>query len=71
MNENESLYLRRGRVILSGSLTDHLYVYAQADFTGSVGGNGLGRGGGQSLLAGSSALRSPELAATVPSRPST
>jgi hypothetical protein len=37
VNEAETLMLRRGRVILSGDLTDHLFVYAQMDFAGSNG----------------------------------
>lgn len=37
VNEAETLFLRRGRVILSGDVTDHLFVYAQLDFAGSTG----------------------------------
>ncbi|MCU0864025.1 MAG: OprO/OprP family phosphate-selective porin [Planctomycetes bacterium] len=37
VNEAETLMLRRGRVILSGDVTDHLFVYAQMDFAGSNG----------------------------------
>lgn len=37
VNEAETLQLRRGRVILSGDVTDHLFVYAQLDFAGSTG----------------------------------
>lgn len=37
VNESDTLLLRRGRVILSGDVTDHLYIYAQADFAGSTG----------------------------------
>jgi hypothetical protein len=37
VNEAETLLLRRGRVILSGDVTDHLFVYAQSDFAGSTG----------------------------------
>ncbi|MBL8898074.1 MAG: porin [Planctomycetes bacterium] len=40
VNEPETFYIRRGRVILSGDVTDHLFVYAQMDFNGSVGGGG-------------------------------
>ena len=36
VNEAETLLLRRGRVILSGDVTDRLFVYAQSDFAGSV-----------------------------------
>jgi hypothetical protein len=35
--EAETVQLRRGRVILSGDVSDHLFVYAQADFAGSTG----------------------------------
>ena len=38
VNEADTLLLRRGRVILSGDVTDHLFVYAQLlDFAGSTG----------------------------------
>jgi hypothetical protein len=37
VNENESLVLRRGRMIFSGDATDHLSTYAQMDFNGSTG----------------------------------
>ena len=35
--ENESFIIRRGRVVLSGDVTDRLALYAQADFNGSTG----------------------------------
>ena len=37
VNESDTLFLRRGRVILSGDVTDHLFLYAQLDFAGSTG----------------------------------
>ncbi len=37
VNENESLVLRRGRMIFSGDATEHLSTYAQFDFNGSTG----------------------------------
>lgn len=37
VNESESIFLRRGRVILSGDITDHAFVYAQMDFAASPG----------------------------------
>ena len=37
VNENESLVLRRGRMIFSGDATDHVSTYAQFDFNGSNG----------------------------------
>ncbi len=40
VNEAETFLLRRGRVILSGDVTDHLFIYAQADFAGSTGVSG-------------------------------
>lgn len=40
VKEAESIGIRRGRLILSGDATNHLYVYAQADFHGSVGPSG-------------------------------
>ena len=33
--ESESIYLRRGRVTLSGDVTDRIYVYAQTEFAGT------------------------------------
>ncbi len=40
VSETESFMIRRGRIILSGDVTDHLFVYAQMDFNGSPGGGG-------------------------------
>ncbi len=40
VKESESFGIRRGRVVLSGDATNHLYVYAQAEFHGSVGPSG-------------------------------
>lgn len=37
VNEPETLFLRRGRVILSGDVTEHVFLYAQMDFAGSTG----------------------------------
>lgn len=37
VSDAESFGIRRGRVVLSGDATDHLYVYAQTDFNGSSG----------------------------------
>ncbi len=37
VNEAETIIVRRGRVILSGDVTDRLFVYVQADFAGSTG----------------------------------
>lgn len=39
-NEAEFINIRRGRVILSGDVTDHLFMYAQMEFNGSVGPSG-------------------------------
>lgn len=39
VNEPETFVLRRGRVILSGQVHPQLFVYAQMDFSGSVGGS--------------------------------
>jgi hypothetical protein len=36
-SDTESFMVRRARVILSGDVTDHLYIYAQTDFAGSTG----------------------------------
>lgn len=35
-NANESFVLRRGRVVISGDVADHLSLYAQTDFAGSL-----------------------------------
>jgi uncharacterized coiled-coil protein SlyX len=40
VNDFETFTIRRGRLILSGDVTDHLYLYAQSDFAGSTGGGG-------------------------------
>lgn len=37
VSDIESFMIRRGRLILSGDATDHLYIYAQTDFAGSTG----------------------------------
>lgn len=37
VSDTESFGIRRGRIILSGDATDHLYIYAQSDFNGSSG----------------------------------
>ena len=37
VNPNESFVLRRGRLIFSGDVADHLSFYAQTDFNGSPG----------------------------------
>jgi hypothetical protein len=37
VNPTESFIIRRGRFVLSGDATDHLALYAQADFNGSPG----------------------------------
>ncbi len=37
VNPNESFALRRGRVVLSGDVAEHLSLYAQTDFNGSTG----------------------------------
>jgi hypothetical protein len=39
VNEPETIFLRRGRVILSGDVHDHLFLYAQMDFNGQPGGD--------------------------------
>ncbi len=38
VSANESFVLRRGRVVISGDVADHLSLYAQTDFNGSPGG---------------------------------
>lgn len=38
VNENESIYLRRGRVTLSGDVSDRIYIYAQTEFAGTPNG---------------------------------
>ncbi len=37
VSDTESLMIRRGRIVLSGDVTDHLFLYAQMDFNGSSG----------------------------------
>ena len=36
-NANETFGIRRGRFIFSGDVTDHVYLYAQSDFSASTG----------------------------------
>lgn len=38
IGDNRSLFLRRARIIFSGDVTDHLFVYIQPDFASSVSG---------------------------------
>lgn len=40
VSESRSLTIRRGRVVISGDASSHLYVYTQMDFNGSVGPSG-------------------------------
>ena len=40
VNPQQLFLLRRGRIRMSGDVSQHLFVYAQVDFTGSVGGSG-------------------------------
>jgi hypothetical protein len=40
VDEAQTFYIRRGRFILSGDVTERVYLYAQYDFNGSVGGSG-------------------------------
>jgi hypothetical protein len=37
VNANESFLIRRGRMIFSGDVTPHVYLYAQSDFNASTG----------------------------------
>ena len=37
VNENESFVIRRGRFVVSGDVSEHLALYAQADFNASTG----------------------------------
>jgi len=37
VNENESFVIRRGRFVMSGDVSEHLSLYAQADFNASTG----------------------------------
>lgn len=39
VSDTESLMIRRGRLKVSGDVSDHLYIYAQTDFAGSTGGD--------------------------------
>jgi hypothetical protein len=39
VGDNQSFLIRRARVIISGDVTDHLYVYLQPDFASSVPGS--------------------------------
>jgi hypothetical protein len=39
VGENQSFLIRRARVILSGDVSDHMYVYLQPDFASSVPGS--------------------------------
>lgn len=38
VSNTQSLGLRRGRVVLSGDVSDHVYMYLQADYMAAVGG---------------------------------
>lgn len=38
VSDTQSLGIRRGRLVLSGDVTDHLYLYLQTDFMAGVGG---------------------------------
>jgi hypothetical protein len=40
VSEEESLFIRRGRLKVSGDVSKHLFLYSQLDFVGSVGGSG-------------------------------
>ncbi len=40
VSPDESLIIRRGRFKLAGDITEHLYLYSQLDFAGSVFGSG-------------------------------
>lgn len=40
VSERETFLIRRGRFIFSGDITPHLFLYAQLDYNGSVGGTG-------------------------------
>jgi hypothetical protein len=37
--DNQSFFIRRARIILSGDVSDHMYVYVQPDFAASVPGS--------------------------------
>lgn len=38
VGENQSFFIRRARLIVSGDVSDHMYVYLQSDFASSVSG---------------------------------
>ncbi|MBL9132752.1 MAG: hypothetical protein JNG86_16210 [Verrucomicrobiaceae bacterium] len=38
VSDTQSLGIRRGRLVLSGDVTDHVYLYLQADYMAGVGG---------------------------------
>lgn len=42
VSDTQSIGIRRGRLVFSGDVTNHLYLYAQADFFGNVGGTTAG-----------------------------
>lgn len=42
VSDTQSIGIRRGRLVFSGDVTNHLYLYAQADFFGNVGGTSAG-----------------------------
>jgi len=39
VSDTQSIGIRRGRIILSGDVNDHLYLYAQSDYMANVGGS--------------------------------
>ncbi|MEW6056592.1 MAG: porin [Bdellovibrionota bacterium] len=41
IGDNSSFFLRRARLILSGDVHDHLFIYLQPDFAASVSGGGV------------------------------
>lgn len=42
VSDSQSIGIRRGRLVFSGDVTNHLYLYAQADFFATVGGTTAG-----------------------------
>lgn len=42
VSDTQSIGIRRGRLVFSGDVTNHLYLYAQADFFANVGGTAAG-----------------------------
>jgi hypothetical protein len=38
VSDTQSLGIRRGRLVLSGDVTDHVYLYLQSDYMAGVGG---------------------------------